>query len=347
MTAARAVVMRALGRFGDRRVGARGGAAGAGGGGGGPLPAAGGGGAGRGGPPPAGGRPPPRVARGTVCLRRLGGDRAGEARFGRLLANPAVSLERLLAGWGEPAAAAAAGRAHVLAVQDTTELRLRTTPERRRGLGEVGRGGRARGLLLHALLALDAGGGGCLGPVGGGGWARRGRVDTPHQRRPLAEKESRRWLATAERARDVLAGAGTVTVVADRESDIYAEWARLPGPGFHLLARAMQDRPLAGGGKLFAAGRGFPAAASRTVELPAAGPRRPAARRGAAGLRLGPRAPARAGRARARGLPAGGARRRGRVGPWSGTCRRAWRSPLWRSRRPTRPRGSSRSTGAC
>jgi hypothetical protein len=244
------------------------------------------------------------VARGTVCLRRLGGDRAGEVRFGRLLANPAVSLERLLAGWGEPTAAAAAGRAHVLAVQDTTELRLRTTPERRRGLGEVGRGGRARGLLLHAMLALDAESGACLGLVGGEVWTRRGRVDTPHQRRPLAEKESRRWLATAERARDVLAGAGTVTVVADRESDIYAEWARLPGPGFHLLARAMQDRPLAGGGKLFAAGRAFPVAASRTVELPATGPGRPAARRAELVLRFGPVALARPGRTVERDLPA-------------------------------------------
>ena len=41
-----------------------------------------------------------------------------------------------------------------------------------------------------------------------------------------------------------------MTVVADRESDIYAEWARLPGPRFHLLTRAMHDRALAEGGRL-------------------------------------------------------------------------------------------------
>jgi hypothetical protein len=242
------------------------------------------------------------AARGTVCLRRLGGTRAEEVRFGRLLANAAVSLERLVEGWAEPTAAAAAGRAHVLAVQDTSELCFRTTPERRRGLGEVGKGG--RGLLLHAMLALDAEDGACLGLVGGEVWTRRGRVAVRHQRRPLAAKESGRWLAAAERAKEVLAGAGMVTVVADRESDLYAEWARLPGPGFHLLTRAMQDRPLAGGGTLFAAAGAFPAAGTRTVELPASRPGRPAARTARLRLRFGPVALARPRRTVERGLPA-------------------------------------------
>ena len=30
-----------------------------------------------------------------------------------------------------------------------------------------------------------------------------------------------------------------VTVVADRESDMYPAWASVPQPGFHLLSRAM------------------------------------------------------------------------------------------------------------
>src|SRR5215207_912888 len=57
------------------------------------------------------------VARGEVCLRRLGGRRSDEVRFGRLLSNPKVTVERLIEGWGERTAAAATGR-HVLAIQD-------------------------------------------------------------------------------------------------------------------------------------------------------------------------------------------------------------------------------------
>jgi Transposase DDE domain len=47
-----------------------------------------------------------------------------------------------------------------------------------------------------------------------------------------------------------MAGAAMVTEISDRESDIYAKWARVPAPGFHILTRAMHDRPVEGGGKL-------------------------------------------------------------------------------------------------
>lgn len=224
------------------------------------------------------------VARESVCLRRLAeGARSRIVQFDRLLGNAKVTVERLLEGWSERTGAAAAGR-HVLAIQDTSEISFRTTAEDRRGLGEIGKGG-GRGVLLHAMLGVDAEGGGCLGLVGGAIWTRPGRVEVPHAERVLEEKESRRWLATAERAKTVLSAAAMVTVIADRESDIYAEWARLPGPGFHLLTRAMSDRRLAGGGRLFRAAAGFAPAGRNGIELRARPGR--AARRADLTLRFG------------------------------------------------------------
>jgi hypothetical protein len=171
--------------------------------------------------------------------------------FGRFLANGRVTVERLIEGWGVGASKACAGR-HVLAIQDLSEISFRTAADRRRGLGEIGKGV-GRGVLLHAMLAVDAQDGGCLGLVSGQIWTRNGRVTVDHSKRPLNERESQRWLSTAEAAKRVLAEAAMVTVVADRESDIYAEWARLPEPGFHLLTRAMRDRALEGGGLLSSA----------------------------------------------------------------------------------------------
>lgn len=189
------------------------------------------------------------VACESSCLRRMaGGGRAEIVRFGRFLSNPKVTVEHLLDGWSEQTRLAAAGR-HVLAIQDSSDIKFRTTAEDRRGLGEVGKGN-SHGVVLHAMMAVDAGTGACLGLVDGQVMTRPGRVTTPHSKRRLADKESRRWLDTAESAKTVLAGATTVTVVADRESDIYAEWAWLPGPNFHLLTRAMHDRALDGGGRL-------------------------------------------------------------------------------------------------
>lgn len=192
------------------------------------------------------------VARKSVCLRRLAdGQRSDIVRFDRFLRNPRVTMEALIEGWGEQTREACADR-HVLAIQDASDIHFRTTPEQRRGLGAIGKGV-GRGLVLHAMLAVDAETKGCLGLVSGRIWTRQGRRTVPHEQRPLSDKESERWLSTAEAAKDVLAKAATVTVVADRESDIYAEWARLPEPGFHLLTRSSYDRRIAGGGRLSAA----------------------------------------------------------------------------------------------
>ena len=89
-----------------------------------------------------------------------------------------VTLPALLAGRSEQTELAAAGR-HVLAIQDTSEINFKTTPERRRGLEEIGKGG-GRGVLLHALLALDADTDACLGLVAGEAWTRPGRVTVHH-----------------------------------------------------------------------------------------------------------------------------------------------------------------------
>jgi len=199
----------------------------------------------------------------SVCLRRLGGGkRPQEVGFGRFLANPKVTVERLIAGWSDQTAGAVAGR-HVLAIQDTSEISFHTTTERRRGLGEIGKGGRPRGLLLHAMLALDAGTGSCLGLVGGQIWNRHGRVPADRHARSAEKRESHRWVATAEQAKEMLAAAAQVTVIADRESDIFAVWARLPSPDFHLIVRVMQDRRLADG-----AVAAFPFCATRGIALP-------------------------------------------------------------------------------
>src|SRR5206468_2140588 len=55
-------------------------------------------------------------------VRRLGGDRAGEVRFGRFLHNPRVTPEEMIATAATRTASLVDGR-HVLTVQDTSTLR--------------------------------------------------------------------------------------------------------------------------------------------------------------------------------------------------------------------------------
>lgn len=203
----------------------------------------------------------------TVCLRQLGeGQRRHQVAFGRFLANDKVTVGRLIAGWSDQTAVAASGR-HVLAIQDTSEISFHTTSEHRRGLGEIGKGGRARGLLLHAMLALDAQSGACLGLAGGQIWTRRGRVKVAHQKRRSDDKESYRWIATAEQGKQTLAAASMVTMVSDREGDIFAVWARVPDANVHLIIRSMHDRRLAEGTSLYNTARSFPVCGARIIDL--------------------------------------------------------------------------------
>jgi hypothetical protein len=216
------------------------------------------------------------------------------------LANRKVTVEGLIEGWSDQTTVAAAGR-HVLAIQDTSEINFQTTSKRRRGLGKIGKGN-GRGLLLHAMLALDADTGACLGAVAGKIWTRRGLVKIAHQKRLTKNKESRRWIDTAKRAKTVLADAAMVTVIADRESDIFAEWATIPEPNFHLITRSMHDRRLVTGETLYAAAERLAFTSTRLVALPAREGKRKA-RLANLSLRFGKVELARPGNTRDRNLP--------------------------------------------
>jgi hypothetical protein len=187
------------------------------------------------------------VAGKDVCLRRLSkGDRALEVQFGRFLGNDNVTLARLIEGWGERTAVAAEGR-HILAIQDTSDINFATTPHRRRGLGEIGKGS-GHGVLLHPMLAVDAEDGSCLGLLSGKIWTRSGRRTVDHAKRDLPDRESQRWIATAQAAKPLLANAAMVTMLGDRESDIFALYASGAEAQFHVIARSMHDRKLVDSG---------------------------------------------------------------------------------------------------
>lgn len=188
----------------------------------------------------------------SVCLRQMArGDWATNMSFWRFVNNSQVTTDKLIEGWSLQTPTAVSGR-HVLAIQDTSEIKFRTQRGRRRGLGKVGKGN-ARGVLLHAMMAVDADSGVCLGLTGGKVWTRKRKVRTPHEQRDLTNKESARWVTTAEQGGEVLAAARMVTVVNDREGEFFAHWALTPGDNIHLLTRAMHDHALVDGSTLYQA----------------------------------------------------------------------------------------------
>lgn len=187
---------------------------------------------------------------GSVVLREIGRTRAGEIAVHRFLSSPYASVERIvetLAG----RTAQSCVRRRVLAVQDTTEINFSGRDKRRRGFGPGGDGATA-GYFIHPVIAVDVETEAVLGLVDAAIWTRGRERKADRRNRPLADKESARWLAGSEAAAASLSGAAEVTMVADRESDIYELFARRPAR-LDLIVRAAQDRKLADDTFLFAA----------------------------------------------------------------------------------------------
>jgi hypothetical protein len=204
-----------------------------------------------------------------ISVRGLGGKRAGEMRIGRFLHNSKVTVEEMAATAKARTCARVAGR-HVLAIQDTTALRVDE-----KGIG----------LFLHPVIAVDAEDGAMLGLIDNAFLARKGGGRGSRKERSIEGKESRRWLWGAESAAALAeAGAASVTVIEDREGDIYESFALKPG-GVELLVRAAQDRALADGARLFAKADGWNEAGRMSVDLPATPGRK--ARKAQLSLRFG------------------------------------------------------------
>jgi hypothetical protein len=193
------------------------------------------------------------VGQSGISVRRVGGDRAGEIRITRFLRNRRVIPEEMVATARLRTAGLVKGR-HVLAIQDTTSLRD---------------DGRLDSLSLHAMIAVDAGDGALLGLIDATFLKHVGGKKSQRAVRAFADKESRRWLDSTLTAAELAAhGAACVTVVADREGDIYEEFACRPVET-ELLIRANYDRALKGGGTLYNCLDEVPELGREVIDLPA------------------------------------------------------------------------------
>jgi hypothetical protein len=186
-----------------------------------------------------------------LTVRRLGQNRAGEMRITRFLRNEAVSCAEMIEEAQRHTAERCQGR-DVLALQDTTVTR------------SAGGGGD----YLHAVLAVDAADGAILGLIDGQFLQRAHGRKAGRRNLPIEEKESFRWLEGADQAATVCGASQRITVVEDREGDIYEAFALRP-EGVDLLVRAAQDRSLEDGGQLFAALDALAEAGQADLDLPA------------------------------------------------------------------------------
>jgi len=185
---------------------------------------------------------------GKLVPEACGGSAAATKAAYRLMSNPAIDLDTVLAAHVEATTARIREQQLVLAVQDTTTLNY-TAHRFVEGMGPINTIGDAGvGLLLHETIAFTEEGT-PLGVIDAQCWARdAAEAGKRHRRYELAieDKESLKWLKGYRAAAEIQRAcpATTVVVVSDRESDLYelfVEAARTPAAP-RLLVRAERSR---------------------------------------------------------------------------------------------------------
>jgi hypothetical protein len=194
-------------------------------------------------------------------------------QFSRFLHNESVTPREMVCEAVTKTAARVVGR-DIVVVQDTTEVSMGGRWARKHGYGPIGKGAALRGLLLHVGLALELGTGALLGLADGQVWNRDKGGLAPRRSRATTDKESQRWIDGAAHAGEVLAGANSITVVSDQESDFYEHLASHPA-NVDLLIRAHQDRRIETDSddevtRLLAFVEGLPEQGRYSVKIPAA-----------------------------------------------------------------------------
>lgn len=186
----------------------------------------------------------------TAVLNQLSNNRAELVGASRFFNNISVTEETLIEESAVRCQNAVKGR-HVLAIQDTSEINY----ESHRGklsnhdpeLGPVGND-KNIGFFIHPVLVLERESAFPLGiadvHVWNRNWDKKTKKERKYQSQPIEEKESYRWIKCSETSKKVLSESASVTIVADREGDIYEEFVRVPDEKTDLVIRSSYNRKL-------------------------------------------------------------------------------------------------------
>ena len=175
--------------------------------------------------------------------------------FYRFLSNDKVTEDALIDELCGRCGKNAVGR-DVIVIQDSSSIGLSEHSNHIKagtGLGFVGNK-TGLGFLTHASLVLDADNETMLGFCDVQLWHREedksNNTTKAYKKQPIEAKESYKWIKASQQAKKVLAHARSITIIEDREGDIYEQFAVIPDKQTQVIIRNRDNRKLKDGSKL-------------------------------------------------------------------------------------------------
>lgn len=172
--------------------------------------------------------------------------------FYRFLENERVSETQLIKELTDRCSLNVSDR-DVLVIEDTSSIGLSNHRNRLKAESGIGVVGNKEGLgfLLHGSLVIDANNETMLGFSDVQLWHRQeiksNNTTRIYKKQPITEKESYKWIKASRNSQEVLQAAKSITIIEDREGDIYDQFCLIPNFKTHLVIRSRENRKLADG----------------------------------------------------------------------------------------------------
>jgi len=182
-------------------------------------------------------------------------DEAEQKGFYRFLDNEKVTEELLMKEMTLRCGTNVSNR-DVLVIEDSSSFGLSKQSKHKKknsGLGLVGNK-IGTGFHTHCSLVLDAHLETMLGFSDVQLWHRTedksNNITKVYKKQPIEEKESYKWIKASLASKEVLHTAKSLTIIQDREGDIYEQFCLVPDNKTHLIIRNRDNRKLTDGQKL-------------------------------------------------------------------------------------------------
>ena len=215
----------------------------------------------------------------STRIRQLSSNRACQVAFNRFLLNEKCTVKEIEHNLSEKTNAICLGKEHVLCLQDTVEMNYSSQRKKKEKFGinrnkkreesDISSEHGVRGFIGHPGLIVDAKNKDILGLSSVKAWTREEDDDRKPKNRRIEDKESHKWIETASLAKERIQNAEKITIIGDRESDIYELFDRVPDERAHLLIRSNYNRKLSNGDDLDEAMKTTSVKGTYEIELPA------------------------------------------------------------------------------
>ena len=188
----------------------------------------------------------------TTSIKKLSNNRAMQVAFCRFLSNQKTQLDEIEQNFADKTNNNCLHKSHVLCIQDTVEINYSSQKNRKSEFGinrkksEQEDNQEIRGFLAHPGLVLNADNGDILGLSSVKVWTRQHDDQLTKERKKLSidNKESYKWLETAQKAKTNLTNAQMLTIIGDRENDIFEFFNKIPDENTHIIVRSNYNRKL-------------------------------------------------------------------------------------------------------